>query len=317
MLSSKNSIIIISGSKQENVIKMDTRYLQTFVIAAEHGSFTKAAQILGYTQSSISFQIKQLETEAGCMLFERINHRITLTDNGQSFLQYALTVLRQTEELKENFQKDENISGHINIGTSDSICEILMLNYYSEFHRMYPGIELEFFTSNTEGLIELLVKNQADVILTLDSKVFARNFIVSKETPVHLHFVTGSSSPLAGINGLSIRDIVDYPFILTEKGLSYRNELEEKLSDLALQIKPVLEMGRTDLICSCLKGSSAISYLPDFVSEAAVASGDLVRLDVTDFNIDIWTQLIYHKNKWVAAPLRAFLNFIAERDFTK
>ena len=296
---------------------MDTRYLETFVIAAEHGSFTKAAEILGYTQSTISFQIKQLETEAGCMLFERINHRISLTENGQHFLQYAFNVLKQTDELKEDFQKDEEISGHVNIGTSDSICEILMLKFYKEFHQLYPKIELEFLTANTEGLTELLVKNQADVIMTLDSRIFSRSFIISKEEPVHLHFVTGSGSPLAGRKKISIKDIVEYPFILTEKGLSYRKELEERLADMSLEIKPVLEMGRTDLICSCLKDNSAISYLPDFVTEAAVASGELVRLDVTDFNLDIWTQLIYHKNKWVAAPLRAFLDFVAERDFTK
>ena len=294
---------------------MDTRYLQTFVIAAEYSSFTKAAEILGYTQSTISFQIKQLEEEAGCMLFERINHRISLTENGQRFLQYAFDILKATNELTEEFQKDKEISGHLNIGTSDSHLEILMNNYYNEFHKLYPKIELEFFTANTEDLIELLNRNRADVILTLDSKIYNRNFIMSREEQVHLHFVTGASSPLAGRVDLSISDIVDYPFILTEKGLSYRKELEERLADLSLEIKPILEMGRTDLICSCLKGSSAISYLPDFVTDEWVGSGDLVRLDVNDFNIDIWKQLIYHKDKWVAAPLKVFINFVAEKDF--
>ena len=289
---------------------MDTRYLQTFVIAAEYVSFTKSAEILGYTQSTISFQIKQLEEEAGCMLFERINHRVSLTGNGQRFLRYAFDMLKATNELTEEFQKGSEISGHVNIGTSDSHLEILMNNYYSEFHRLYPKVELEFFTSNTENLVELLNRNRADVILTLDSRIYNHNFIMAQEEPVQLHFVTGASSPLAGRNNLSIRDIVEYPFILTEKGLSYRKELEKRLADLSLGIRPILEMGRTDLICSCLKEIPAISYLPDFVTDEWAASGDLVRLDVTDFNIEIWKQLIYHRNKWIAAPLKAFIDFI-------
>ena len=59
---------------------MEIRNLLTFVQVAEINSFTKAARVLGYSQSTVSFQIKQLETELGCLLFERINHTLTLTD---------------------------------------------------------------------------------------------------------------------------------------------------------------------------------------------------------------------------------------------
>ena len=63
---------------------MEIRNLLTFVQVAELNSFTKAAQVLDYAQSTVSFQIKQLETELGCSLFERINHTLTLTDRKRS-----------------------------------------------------------------------------------------------------------------------------------------------------------------------------------------------------------------------------------------
>ena len=62
--------------------KMEIRNLMSFVQVAELNSFTKAARVLGYSQSTISFQIKQLESELDCLLFERINNTITLTDKG-------------------------------------------------------------------------------------------------------------------------------------------------------------------------------------------------------------------------------------------
>ena len=62
---------------------MELRNLITFTHVADLGSFTKAAEVLGYSQSTISFQIKQLEEELGCLLFERINHTITLTARGR------------------------------------------------------------------------------------------------------------------------------------------------------------------------------------------------------------------------------------------
>ena len=64
-------------AQKEN--KMEIRNLITFVQVAELMSFTKAAKVLGYSQSTVSFQIKQLESEMNCLLFERINHNITLT----------------------------------------------------------------------------------------------------------------------------------------------------------------------------------------------------------------------------------------------
>ena len=68
---------------------MEIRNLLTFVHVAELNSFTKAANVLGYSQSTVSFQIKQLETELGCLLFERINHTLILTDKGRELLNCA------------------------------------------------------------------------------------------------------------------------------------------------------------------------------------------------------------------------------------
>ena len=77
---------------------MELRNLITFVYVAELGSFTKAAQQLDYSQSTVSFQIKQLEDELGCLLFERINHTITLTERGHELMSYAHRIRALTEE---------------------------------------------------------------------------------------------------------------------------------------------------------------------------------------------------------------------------
>ncbi|MBQ5676877.1 MAG: LysR family transcriptional regulator, partial [Lachnospiraceae bacterium] len=65
---------------------MEIKNLDTFIQVAELSSFTKAADKLGYSQSTVSFQIKQLETELGAQLFERINHTVSLTERGKEIL---------------------------------------------------------------------------------------------------------------------------------------------------------------------------------------------------------------------------------------
>ena len=73
---------------------MDIKNLITFIQVAELSNFTKAAQTLGYSQSTISFQIKQLEQELDCQLFERINHTVALTERGRELLEYAHKITR-------------------------------------------------------------------------------------------------------------------------------------------------------------------------------------------------------------------------------
>ena len=75
---------------------MDLKNLTTFIHVAELNSFTKAAAVLGYSQSTVSFQIRQLETELNAQLFERINHTVALTEKGREVLDYAQRIRRMT-----------------------------------------------------------------------------------------------------------------------------------------------------------------------------------------------------------------------------
>ncbi len=294
---------------------MEIRNLITFVQVAELNSFTKAAKALGYSQSTVSFQIKQLETELNCMLFERINHTISLTEKGREVLAYAQQISHITEEFKENLSNSEELSGHIHIVTPDSICEMMLTQNYNDFYHHYPKIFLKFSTADTDDMFRILDHNEADVIFTLDSHVYHQDYIIAKEERISTHFVTSANSPLAHRKTLSIKDILDQPFILTEKKMGYRRVFDEMLAQKSLEIHPVLEIGRTDLITTSLEKGVAISFLPDFVTQKKVDEGKLVHLDIVDFEIDIWKQLIYHRNKWISKHFNAFIQYVMEKEF--
>ena len=294
---------------------MELRNLITFIHVAELGSFTKAAEVLGYSQSTISFQIKQLEDELECLLFERINHTITLTERGRDLISYAHQVRALTEEYKENLTKDEECRGHIHIVTPDSVCEEMIHSRYIDFHNRYPNISIKFTTADTQIMFDMLDHNEADAIITLDSHSYRKDYIIAKEMPLSMHFVANKGSRFAGRKDLRMADIAAEPFILTESGQGYRRVFDKELAKKSIDITPVLEIGRTDIITHILVESDMISYLPDFVTRDAIESGKLCYLDVTDMNIDIWKQLIYHKNKWLSKSLRTVINYIKEHEF--
>lgn len=295
---------------------MEIKNLISFIQVAEQNSFTKAAEALGYSQSTISFQIKQLETELGCLLFERINHTITLTDKGEALLKYANSVNTLTEEFMENINSQKDFQGIIHFVSPDSVCEDMLLTNYQDFHKHYPNIDLKFTNADTQVMFDMLDSNEADAIITLDNHIYQKDYIIAKEEHVPMHFVANINSPFAGMKNLSIKDIADQPFILTEKGMGYRRSFDEEIAKKSIEISPILEIGRTDIITKLLeKNENCISYLPDFTTHKKVKKGKLVYLDVCDINVDIWKQLIYHKNKWLSNSMKAFLEYVKKYEF--
>jgi len=294
---------------------MELRNLITFIHVAELGSFTKTAEQLGYSQSTVSFQIKQLEDELGCMLFERINHTITLTERGHELVSYAHQVRALTEDFRESLMREEECRGHIHIVTPDSVCEEMIYAHYLDFHKQYPLISIKFTTADTTVMFDMLDHNEADAIITLDSHTYRKDYIIAKEKPLSMHFVANANTKYASCRDLHLRDIAGEPFILTEYGQGYRRVFDKELAKQSVDITPVLEIGRTDIITHILTESDMISYLPDFVTEDAVAAGWLCYLDVVDMHPEIWKQLILHKNKWMSKSLKTFINYIKETEF--
>ena len=272
---------------------------------------------MGYSQSTVSFQIKQLETELDCLLFERINHTLILTDKGRELLDYAQKVTKLTQEFRQNTKGNNQVRGSIHILTPDSICEAMLLENYGDFYSRYPQIRLKFSTADTEDMFRILDRNEADAMLTLDSHVYQKDYIIAREVRMSSHFVVGADSPLAKRTEIPLEELVEHPFILTEQNMGYRGVLDKQLAKKSLAIQPVLEIGRTDIITRILESGKAVSYLPDFVTRRKVEEGALVYLKVPEVNLDIWQQLIYHRNKWISQALGTFLDYVAEKEFNR
>ena len=294
---------------------MELKNLITFIHVAELCSFTKASERLGFSQSTVSFQIRQLEEELNLRLFDRINHTVVLTAKGREVLNYAHQINKLTQALKSNIQDPKNISGHVRLATADSLCTSLLSSNFDGFRKQYPGISLKIETAGTEEIFQLLNQNQVDAVLTLDNHIYNTEYVIVREKKVQTHFVAAATHPLCRKSTISIQELIAQPFILTEKGTSYRRMMEERLAEISLAVQPILEIGSTELICTLVSQGIGISFLPDYVTEKAVSSGILSHLPVEDFEIDVWKQLLYHYDKWVSPQMESVLNYCIKKEF--
>lgn len=290
---------------------MDLRGINVFIEVSELKSFTRAAEKLGYSQPTVSFQIKQLETELGVALFDRIGHTVSLTQAGKDVLVYAQRIRRLSQEMLLAADQPSKPRGLVRIGLADSLCAPLVQKHFHRFHENFPDISVQLLTGGTHELLRMVDHNLVDLICTLDSHVYDTNYVIAHEEKIDARFIASTQNPLAAKANICAQELSQQPFLLTEKGMSYRRLLDEWMASHSLELHPVLEMGGADLICRLVEENVGVSFLPDYVTEQAVQQGRIVRLPVGGFQVDLWKQLIYRSDKWVSPPMEALIGHLS------
>lgn len=290
---------------------MDLRSLQTFLEVAELKSFTRAGERLGYSQPTVSFQIRQLEQELGVPLFDRIGHTVSLTDAGQEALGYAQRICNLSREMIAGNHQDRPVSGVVRLGMADSLCYPLIARDFGQFRQQYPNVDLHIYDAGTGELFRMLDHNEVDMICTMDSRVYDTAYVTAEEEAIEAHFVAAAENPLAAKSRISLEKLVNEPFLLTEKGMSYRRLMDEMLAVRSMEVRPVLETARADLICDLVAQNMGVSFLPDYVTETEVTSGRMVRLKVPDFQVTVWKQLIYRRDKWISPQMKVMIDYLS------
>lgn len=288
---------------------MDIRCLKTFIYAAELGSFTRAAQVQGYSQPTVSFQIRQLEEELNAHLFERINRTVVLTDKGREVMAYALRIDTLMEEMRQALAAEKPVSGRIRLAAAASLCPMVLGESFAAFRERYPDISLKIIAAETGEMFRLLNHNEADLVLTLDSHIYQAEYRILQEEQIGVHAVCAPSHPLAKCGGISLEELTRHPFLLTEKDMSYRRMLDESMASRSLEICPVLELGDTKELGRLAAEGIGLAFLPDYVTEKLVREKRLVRLSVPGLSVQVWRQLICHRGKWISPALQAVIEY--------
>ncbi|MDO4266710.1 MAG: LysR family transcriptional regulator [Eubacteriales bacterium] len=289
---------------------MELRTLITFVRITELGNFSKTAEQLGYSQSAVTMQIKQLEEELGIQLFERIGRHVKLTQAGERFLPHALDVLNALRRAQTAARETEAISGKLRIGTCESFVISILPPVIMELSTLCPNLEISTHTALVPDLFNMLRQNDIDLLYFLDQKVCYPDWVKVFEQPERIHFTASSASPLAGMKNIPIERLLEEPLYLTEKGISYRYAMEQLLAEKGYELHPFWEVGNTDVITRFLLQNKGISFLPEYVIRDYVKQGQLTILDTECGEITMWSQLVYHKNKCVTPQMEQFLHIM-------
>ena len=304
-----NTVISNIGRAEQ----MELRNITTFLRVAELQNFTHAAQELGYSQSAVTVQIRQLETELGVPLFERIGRSVSLTAPGQAFLQQAGEIIKAAERARDAVRTAPEPEGTLRLGTMESLGASVVWRLIAGFHRQFPRVNVVVRTSTADGLLEMMRRNDVDFIYFVDEKQYSPDWEIPLCRPEETVFVTAPHSQLAARGEpIPLRELVTYPCVLTEAGESYRIPFERLLAEHDLVVAPILEIGSTEIVARMVRENVGYSVLPMYVASEYLKSGELVPFRVPEFKSNMYQHIIYHKNKWLTPQMKGFMQLIID-----
>lgn len=285
---------------------MELRQLLIFCTAAQTLNFTKAGLKLGYAQSNITGQIRQLEEELQTKLFERLGRGIQLTTEGKNFLQNAEKILLLCERAKEELSP-EVYRGTISIGAAETLCVYRLPKILTEYRKRYPLVEIQVQTESCENLFKLIKDNDIDVALVLTDKVNSPDMVVQILHEESMTMVASPMHNLAHKKNLKPHDIAGECLILTSPGCGYRPLILSVFKEYDVKPGSIMEFSSVGAIKECTICGLGIAILPKIAVKDELERGKLIELDWAGPSFDVKTQLIYHHEKWITPALRAFL----------
>lgn len=285
---------------------MELRQLQTFCTAAETLNFTKTAIKLGYVQSNITIQIRQLEEELKVKLFERFGRRLELTHEGRAFLKNAETILQLCQRAKNELSPD-SICGILNIGAAESLCVYRLPQLLLEFRKQYPLVEIRVQTESCNPLLGLIRNNSIDVAIALSNEIDQSDIDLKTLFYEKMSVVVSPLHPLALRKTISPESLTGECLILSPEGCGYRPIILDVLKKYHIEPSAIMELSSVGARKECAICGLGVTILPKITAKNELEQGKLIELDWEGPNFDVKTQIMWHREKWLSPAIRAFI----------
>lgn len=242
---------------------MELRQLKYFVKIAETLNFSKAAEALFVTQSTLSQQIKQLENEIGAQLFQRNTHNVYLTEAGSELLPYAHKTIHDSDQCLERMNDlQQLITGTLNIGVTYSFSPILTETIL-DFMKLYPGVKLNIFYKPVSELMTMLSNREVDFVLAfrprvsvewIESHVLFQNYLAA---------IVRTDHPIARMPKVGLADLLRYDLALPTRGLQARNYFDDLCDGHINGLRIRTELNEVNILLDLISSSNLVGILAE------------------------------------------------------
>ncbi|NBI28834.1 LysR family transcriptional regulator [Chengkuizengella marina] len=287
---------------------MNINQLDTLIALSKMKSFRKAGDYLNLTQPAVSAQIKSLEDEFHTVLIDR-NQPITLTDNGNLFIEHAIKILNIVDELKQKLSDmNETPQGHIKLGTTTSIAMQVLPRVLSYFQNQFPLIKTSIHSMPSSQVVSSVESGFIDIGITylFEKKPTLETSVLYYDT---FELVVSPEHPLANKRHTPAESLKDLPFIMISPGSAGRRFMDQIFKKLNITPQIVMELTSSEEV----KRMVEINLGAAIISKSSISNelklGTLKMIQVDELEaVSHPVGVIYKSDRYLSTALQQFLD---------
>jgi DNA-binding transcriptional LysR family regulator len=255
----------------------------TYVDAvARYGSIRKAADALNVASSALNRQILDLEADLGSPLFERLSRGVRVTSAGEAFLVYARLVISELKAVESRIEQLRGlVRGQVSVAAAESVAGELLPSAITQFQATHPYVRFHVRIGSPEELVEALVADQVDLILTHDAPrkkdvavvAVVRQALCAMVVPDH---------PLASRDELRLRDCLAFPLALADTSLAGRGLIEQVLANASFDLDPRLVSNSVEAMKAFAHMNRGVCFQFRSPGKALIPPGNMIALPLVD-----------------------------------
>ena len=286
---------------------MDFQSLRFFVTAADAGSFSTAAETMNYAQSNLSSRMKQLEDELGEKLFYRNRRGVSLTAKGKLFYDYAVRLLKLSDDAISVIQNMDHPQGKLQIGSIEATALGDLPALLSAYHRANPDVQLSVQTELNDYFVPQVLKSTLDGAFVagpvshpdIHEVFFKTEHLVVVGSADHRHFRLDEI--------LSRQPLITFP----DNGSIFRKRFELLLSSREVSYTDRLtEQNSLGAMIAGISAGIGFGYLPHSIVSKYIDNGIMCEFPFDDPYADLQIEFIYRKDHIIDAAFQNFLDMM-------
>lgn len=291
---------------------MELKYLNTVKTILETGSFQNAARKLNYTQSTVTFQIHQLEQELSFKLFERIGRKMVLTQAGKDILPCIDTILQSAEQISNYGKSTLEIAGTLKVAMSGSLMIYKMQPVLKAFKEQAPNVKLSLQTLNCYIIRDQIINGGADIAIHYDVGGYTPTILTEPLADYGMALIASPNLPEDQGDFLQKNQRKNVSMISCDPSGIFQQMFDQYLKDKDIVLDNTMELWSIEATKQSVISNLGVAYLPRFTVEKELNSKTLVELK-TDLDTEKITAICaYHKNKWISSAMELFINLMKE-----
>jgi molybdate transport repressor ModE-like protein len=288
---------------------MEFRQLVTLKMIIEKGSFTGAADEMGYTQSTVTSHIQALEQFIGAPIFDRMGRKVVLTDVGHRVMEHATVILQEYEKMQNLNLSNGEITGEIKIGAAESMTVYHLDKILKTYREQCPNVRISLLNINCNEIQSQLISSEIDVgfMLIRNTSKDVKIIKLNEEDLV----LVGLPEKATTFNQMN-NGQWDECFITNEKGCSYRTDFEDYLRQNQITPAHKMELWSIEAIKRCVMTGLGVGFLPYVTVEKEIQDNKLIIIPYSKPIEPMPLFIGHHKDKWVSPAIQKFLEVTKE-----